>query len=400
MRDRQNPGLYAAFHFANEINPEPLQWLWPNRIPLAKLTLLIGDPGAGKSLLAADLAARVSAALPWPDQPLPPKPEPRTLNPTYPAGVLFVAPEDCPHDTLIPRLSAAGANLDNICILEGATDSPSCLHAFRPSCLPPGAQALASSAARPTREPTVLPLTLPDHADILQEAIRAIDHPGLVILDPLHALLSPAAQAGSDALTETLAALAETARSYNVAILAVGHLVKARSHRMLYRVRGSLSLVAAARAVQFLSFHHDHPDRRVLSPLKTVYGPPPAPLTFRITPQSSLEWESSAGPTRPGSPDSKCNVPPDLFGMSPDAHSALSDACDWLSDHLAAGPRPVPEILRRARAAGHSMRTLRRAKRILAVRSLKPSDESTWYWRQQNLSDNQGVQLARVAQFG
>ena len=56
--------LYADFQFADNVNLLPLQWLWPNRIPLAKLTLLIGDPGVGKSLLIADLAARISAARP------------------------------------------------------------------------------------------------------------------------------------------------------------------------------------------------------------------------------------------------------------------------------------------------------------------------------------------------
>ena len=68
--DRYGPAdLYPEFNFANEINPQPLQWLWPDRIPLAKLTLLIGDPGVGKPLLATDLAARVSTGAPWPDSP-------------------------------------------------------------------------------------------------------------------------------------------------------------------------------------------------------------------------------------------------------------------------------------------------------------------------------------------
>ena len=39
-----------------DIEPEPLRWLWPGRIPLGKLTLLMGDPGLGKSLLTADIA--------------------------------------------------------------------------------------------------------------------------------------------------------------------------------------------------------------------------------------------------------------------------------------------------------------------------------------------------------
>jgi hypothetical protein len=86
MHDRYGPAdLYADFEFANEIEPQPLQWLWPNRIPLAKLTLLIGDPGIGKSLLVTDLAARVSTGAPWPDTL---NPEPRTPSPII-GGVIL-----------------------------------------------------------------------------------------------------------------------------------------------------------------------------------------------------------------------------------------------------------------------------------------------------------------------
>jgi chromosome segregation ATPase len=37
-----------------------LEWLWPGRVPLGKLTRLAGDPGLGKSFVTLDMAARVS----------------------------------------------------------------------------------------------------------------------------------------------------------------------------------------------------------------------------------------------------------------------------------------------------------------------------------------------------
>ncbi len=42
-------------------------WLWPGRIARGKITLLAGDPGLGKSLVALDIAARLSRGAPWPD---------------------------------------------------------------------------------------------------------------------------------------------------------------------------------------------------------------------------------------------------------------------------------------------------------------------------------------------
>jgi putative DNA primase/helicase len=408
------PNLCAAVRFANQLESEPLHWLWPDRIPLGKLTLLIGDPGAGKSLLAADLAARVSAGLPLPvaadprvgrpvaagappavDAPATPTP---TKAPT-PAGVILVCPEDAPADTLLPRLTAAGADSNLICFLDGATDTyaPSALS--NPACL-------RAEAGPPRRVPSCLPLIFPAHLPILAQAVRAVTWPQLVVLDPLHTLLSPAAQSSTAALNETLAGLADLAHTYQVAILAVGHLSKSYARRMLYRVRGSLNLVAAARSVLLLTADPDHPDRRILSAIKSVYGPPPDPLAFRIVPAASrisnlkspssphaaapnLHWEPSSSP-----PSANPSIPaPDLLDLSAESQSALTEACNWLIHFLSAGPRPAREVIRAARSVGISLRTLERAKRLLAVRSLKADADSTWLWSRDQRLDNDDRQL-------
>jgi putative DNA primase/helicase len=44
-----------------------VEWLWPGKIAIGKVTLLIGDPGTGKSLVALDIAARLSSGSAWPD---------------------------------------------------------------------------------------------------------------------------------------------------------------------------------------------------------------------------------------------------------------------------------------------------------------------------------------------
>ena len=65
---RMETGIRCAGAFRlNDVQPTTLRWLWPGRIPLGYITLLVGDPGAGKSLVALDIAARVSRGAPWPD---------------------------------------------------------------------------------------------------------------------------------------------------------------------------------------------------------------------------------------------------------------------------------------------------------------------------------------------
>ncbi|MEX2310760.1 MAG: AAA family ATPase [Pirellulales bacterium] len=49
------------------VQPQNIRWLWPGRIPLGRVTLLVSDPGIGKSLLTLDIAARVSTGASWPD---------------------------------------------------------------------------------------------------------------------------------------------------------------------------------------------------------------------------------------------------------------------------------------------------------------------------------------------
>ena len=51
----------------SDVQPTAVRWLWPGRIPLGRMTLLVGRPGEGKSWLTADIAARVSHGRDWPD---------------------------------------------------------------------------------------------------------------------------------------------------------------------------------------------------------------------------------------------------------------------------------------------------------------------------------------------
>src|SRR5437763_160146 len=84
--------------------PQPMAWLWPDRVALGRLTLMDGDPGQGKSLLTLDLAARLTTGREWPDG----------YRSGEPANVLVLSGEDNMNDTVVPRLRAAGADLDRV----------------------------------------------------------------------------------------------------------------------------------------------------------------------------------------------------------------------------------------------------------------------------------------------
>jgi hypothetical protein len=94
---------------ASEVVPRQVEWLWPGRIPLGKLTTFAGIGGLGKTFVLCDLSARVSRGMIWPycDGMRAP-----------PGRVLFITGEDDPDDTLVPRLKTMGADLDHISFMK------------------------------------------------------------------------------------------------------------------------------------------------------------------------------------------------------------------------------------------------------------------------------------------
>jgi len=68
----------------DQIKAEKVDWLWANRVPIGRITLLDGDPGSGKSTLSLEIASAVSkgAALPFGERP------------RAPANVLLMSCED------------------------------------------------------------------------------------------------------------------------------------------------------------------------------------------------------------------------------------------------------------------------------------------------------------------
>ena len=93
---------------ASEIEPEQVEWLWPGRIAVGKQTCIAGDPGTGKSQLSVAIAATISRGGEWP-----------CGEGRAPLGnVIIFSAEDGASDTIIPRLIAAGADLNRIHIVR------------------------------------------------------------------------------------------------------------------------------------------------------------------------------------------------------------------------------------------------------------------------------------------
>ena len=117
----------------SDVAARPVDWLWPDRLGLGKLSVLDGDPGLGKSLVALDFCARLSTGRPWPDG--------RRPRPT--AASIYLNGEDGVEDTIRPRLAALGADLTRVFIVERGDGEPAV-----PLSLPAQTDALEALVAR------------------------------------------------------------------------------------------------------------------------------------------------------------------------------------------------------------------------------------------------------------
>src|SRR5579883_1478755 len=94
-----------------QIEEEPIEWLWADRIPFGKLVLLAGDPDAGKSFLSIAIAAAVSKGKILPGNP----------GPIEPISTLMLEMEDGFADTVRPRADKCGVGPDAILVSRSVT---------------------------------------------------------------------------------------------------------------------------------------------------------------------------------------------------------------------------------------------------------------------------------------
>src|SRR5665213_3913611 len=94
---------------ASSIRPRPVRWIWDLRVALGTLCLLAGREGIGKSTLAYTLAALITRG---------------QLPGAYfgkARAVIVAATEDSWEHTIVPRLMAAGADLDLVFRVDVST---------------------------------------------------------------------------------------------------------------------------------------------------------------------------------------------------------------------------------------------------------------------------------------
>ncbi|MGH8160643.1 MAG: AAA family ATPase, partial [Gammaproteobacteria bacterium] len=191
------------------IKPEPIRWIWPGWLARGKVHIIAGAPSTGKTTIALNWGAHVSAGTAFPDG----------RKPT-PGRVLIWSGEDGVKDTLVPRLIAARADMRMIQAIGEVTESGQ-RFPFDPA------------------------------ADVpkLGAALAGVDKIAMIVIDPLVSAVSGDSHKNAE-VRRSLQPLVELAQRMDAALIGITHYSKGtQGCEPLERVTGSLAFGALARLV-------------------------------------------------------------------------------------------------------------------------------------------------------
>jgi Mrp family chromosome partitioning ATPase len=318
-----------------DVQPKDVAWLWHPYIPRAKLTVLAGPPGVGKSALALAVASAMSVGGRLPG-----------LDPVSLGRTLLCTAEDDLADTVRPRLDAMGANVETI---------------------------TAVGALQSGEDQRTLTLTA-DGVTALDHAIGA-DRSELVIVDTITAYIGTGVDMNrANEVREILRGLKDLAERHGCAIVVLIHLNKRGTGRAIYQVLGSVDFTAAVRSV--LMVDEDSGDRRrsIMMHAKVNVAERGPSQRFQWD-GKQFEWLGESATTAD-----------EVFNRSHGQPSAIAEAGNFLTELFGDETElPALDVYQAAEAEGLARTTLRRAYEALGgqPRSLHEPGKrgvAAWVW--------------------
>jgi putative DNA primase/helicase len=332
---------------ASELKSLPINWVWPGRIARAKLTLLAGAPGSGKSAFAMSVIAAVTTGGAYPcDEGRAPK-----------GSVILVAPRGDP-DALVPRLKAAGADLERVHIITHA----------------PGAE-----GSRPFDLNTDLLL--------LDDAIQTLNDLRVVVVDGVNLSGGRAAEQTSRSVLDRLAILA---RGRDVSIMALVQTAAADRGARKPAALDALTL-GTARAAFVIEADPADANRKLLLQAKNELARDQGTLAFGIAEQ---EIDAAQTAARLAFEPQYHSLSAGEFAarQSRGFSSARAEGFEFLRSLFgSASELAIGQVEQEARAAGlikdkqtlNQCRVLREARMIMGLIMTRDARD-TWVWAKPN----------------
>lgn len=314
-----------------DIQTADIDWLWPNRIPLGMFSLIVGDPGIGKSFLSTYLASVITTGRDWADG-----------SKSQNGSVFLFADEDDFSRVVVPRLVTNGADIRRVFCLNTLIG-----------------------------ENTLFDVGDITHLARLEQAIEQVGDCKMILFDPITAYLGGCNANSNSEVRMALSGLVRMAQKRVVTMLGISHLNKKAELDAMYRALGSMGFVAQARAVWGVvkDKADETGETRIFSPIKTN-------LSIKV---KGLSYMIIDGKVVFDSEPVEENINQSLM-----ASPALDTAADFLLGELSGGKQVEQGYLMElAQNQGVKEVTLRRAKKKLGVISSQIVDSDNrkhWYW--------------------
>jgi len=333
--ERVKDAVRRLFVTASELRPRRQRWLWEHRIPLNEVTLFAGMQGRGKSTMTMYWIAGVT----------------RGSFGHEPVDVLLLSAEEDHETTIVPRLIAAGADMERVH-----------LHRIERH------------------------FTLPRDVAIIEEAVRGWKV-GLVVIDPLLSYLDDETDAYSPKeIRRALHALNVVKRT--ATIVALIHFRKESAQEVLHMITSSSAFSEVPRSVLGLGKEPDTADedgRLVLVHLKCNVGRQQRPRLVRIgeswidDPDGGAPFETSRVTVGEECDLTKEQVFKPTVGGRPS--TVRDEAKEFLTAELKAGRGAVDvkKVKGKFSPIG-SGDTLKRAANEMGLKAEHVG--GTWYWRE------------------
>jgi AAA domain len=302
----------------SEVTPERIEWLWPGRVAVGKLTMIAGEPGLGKSQVALYVASVISIGGVWADR----------HERVQLGRVIILCAEDGLSDTIRPRVDAAAGDPSRVTVIRAVETKGD------------GGVTRAS-------------FNLAADLALLEQEIKRCGDVGLVVIDPISSYMGKIDSHKNTDVRSVLEPIGEMAERLRVAVLAITHLNKSDG-KAINRFSGSIAFIAAARAAFTVVKDPDDEtgSRHLFLQVKNNIAAPQPGLGFRLEQRevaagvigSSVAWDDSAPITLTA--DQALNS-----GGQKVEQTAKDDAAEFLRDVLAGGAVDVLDIEAEARAA-------------------------------------------------
>ena len=329
---------------AASIKPVAIRWLWPGWLAQGKLHILAGAGGTGKTTLLLALIATITTGGRWPDGS-------RCLEP---GNALIWSSEDDPADTLVPRLTAAGADLSRVHIIQGRTNAQGDADPFDPA----------------------------NDIALLRAAAKEIGGVSLLMLDPIVSAVKGDMHKAND-VRRALQGVVDFAEQNLCAVVGISHFAKGGAGSSpADRVIGSQAFSALARTVLVAAKQEDS-DQRVLARAKSNIGSDEGGVSYTIEPFAIGEdIETTRVLWGDAIEGSAREILGDVEATGDDDPADPDDPSDCLYRILKDNPLESNEAKALMRRNGYTEKQIRRAREklsVVAVRTGNKKDVKS-YW--------------------